>query len=119
MKEEQVIQLYKKLLQYMENEKPFLNPKLSLSELAKQLDISINQLSQIINQQARVNFHDFVNRYRVEEFLLNAEKNKNFSLLALALDAGFNSKSTFNSIFKKQKGLSPSQYLAKKELKRV
>ncbi|MGC9332473.1 MAG: helix-turn-helix domain-containing protein, partial [Bacteroidales bacterium] len=73
-----------------------------------------NQLSQIINQQAGVNFYDFVNKYRIEEFLHIAKKNKNFSLLAMALDAGFNSKSSFNYIFKKQKGLSPSQYLAKK-----
>ena len=106
------IELYEKLLKFMEEKKPYLNPRLSLSELSRELDISSNQLSQIINQQAGVNFHDFVNKYRVEEFLLIAKNNQNFSLLALALDAGFNSKSSFNYIFKKQKGLSPSQYLS-------
>jgi len=106
-------EMYKNLLQYMQKEKPYLQPKLSLSELAQKLDLSTNQLSQIINQQAGVNFYDFVNKYRVEEFLQQAEKNRNFSLLALALDAGFNSKSSFNYIFKKQKGLSPSQYLTR------
>jgi len=96
----------------MEEKKPYLNPRLSLSDLSRELDISSNQLSQIINQQAGVNFHDFVNKYRVDEFLQNANSNKSFSLLALALDSGFNSKSSFNYIFKKQKGISPSQYLS-------
>jgi AraC-like DNA-binding protein len=106
-------ELYENLLQYMQKEKPYLHPKLSLSELAQELELSTNQLSQIINQQAGVNFYDFVNKYRVEEFLRQADKNRHFSLLALAHDAGFNSKSSFNYIFKKQKGLSPSQYLTK------
>jgi len=112
MKSETAIELYEKLLNFMQEKKPYLNARLSLSELAQELDISPNQLSQIINQQAKVNFHDFVNKYRVEEFLHNAQSNKNFSLLALALDAGFNSKSSFNYIFKNQKGISPSQYLS-------
>jgi AraC-like DNA-binding protein len=101
----------------MEEKKPYLNPKLSLQELAQNLDISSNRLSQIINQQAEVNFHDFINQYRIEEFLRNAKSNKNYSLLALALDAGFNSKSSFNHIFKKQKGISPSLYLLKMQNK--
>jgi AraC-like DNA-binding protein len=105
--------LYQNLLKTMVAEKPYLDAKLSLSGLAQLLEISPNQLSQIINQEAHVNFHDFVNNYRVEEFIQNAKKNINFSLLALALDSGFNSKSSFNTIFKKQKGLTPSQYLSK------
>ena len=112
VKDEEAAKIYEKLLQFMQEEKPFLKPKLSLSELAENLYLSTNQLSQIINQQAGENFYDFVNKYRVEEFLQKAEKNKNLSLLALALDAGFNSKSSFNYIFKRQKRLSPSQYLA-------
>ncbi len=113
MKSEIATELYEKLLKIMVEKKPYLNSRLSLPELAQQLNITPNQLSQIINQMAEVNFHDFVNRYRVEEFLQNAKSNKNFSLLALALDAGFNSKSSFNNIFKKQNGISPSQYLSK------
>ncbi|WP_185957611.1 helix-turn-helix domain-containing protein [Saccharicrinis carchari] len=105
--------LYKKLLNILVEEKPYLDPKLSLSGLAQLLEISPNQLSQIINQEAQVNFHDFINNYRVEEFIHKANKNKKFSLLALALDSGFNSKSSFNNIFKKLKGLTPSQYLSK------
>jgi AraC-like DNA-binding protein len=114
LKEDVAIRLFDKLLTFMEEEKPYLDPHLTLSQLAGKMGISNNQLSQVINQKAGVNFHDFVNKYRIEEFLRNAGKNKHFSLLALALDAGFNSKSSFNYIFKKQKGLSPSQYLSKK-----
>jgi AraC-like DNA-binding protein len=112
MKSELVEELYGKLLKIMDEEKPYLDPRLSLTALAQLMEISPNQLSQIINQKASVNFHDFVNNYRVEEFIQNAQKNKNFSLLALALDSGFNSKSSFNNIFKKQKGISPSKYLS-------
>ncbi len=112
MKSDLVAELYGKLLKVMEEEKPYLDPKLSLSGLAQILEISPNRLSQIINQEASVNFHDFVNNYRVEEFIARTHKNKNFSLLALALDSGFNSKSSFNYIFKRQKGLSPSKYLS-------
>ncbi|WP_298238670.1 helix-turn-helix domain-containing protein [uncultured Algibacter sp.] len=100
-----------KLLQLMNDDKPFLNPKLTLTELAKRLSISNNHLSQIINQYEEVNFHDFVNKYRVEEFILKAQRNKSFSLLGHAYDSGFNSKSTFNSVFKKFKSVTPSQYI--------
>jgi AraC-like DNA-binding protein len=113
LKNETATELYHKLLKIMATEKPYLDPKLSLAGLAQLLEISPNQLSQIINQEAQVNFHDFVNNYRVEEFIERAGANKNFSLLALALDSGFNSKSSFNTIFKKQKGLAPSQFLSK------
>ncbi len=113
IKTEVASKLHDNLLKIMAEQKPYLNPKLSLAGLARQLEISTNQLSQVINQQGQVNFHDFVNEYRVEEFIQNAKKNKNFSLLALALDSGFNSKSSFNTIFKKQKGGTPSQYLSK------
>jgi len=113
LKSELVEALYKNLLKIMADEKPYLDPKLSLSGLAQLLEISPNQLSQIINQEAQVNFYDFVNNYRIEEFIQKARVNKNFSLLALALDSGFNSKSSFNNIFKKHKGLTPSKYLSK------
>jgi AraC-like DNA-binding protein len=96
----------------MKKEKPYLNPKLTLTELAESLTVSSNHLSQIINQYEQVNFHDFVNKYRVEEFIQNVQNNKSYSLLAHALDSGFNSKSTFNGVFKKFKSVTPSQYIA-------
>ena len=104
---------HKELLQVMENEKPYLNPKLTLNELSQRLDMSSNNMSQLINQYEQVNFYDFVNKYRVEEFISRARSNTNFSILAHALDAGFNSKSSFNSIFKKFKSETPSQFLAR------
>jgi AraC-like DNA-binding protein len=103
---------HKELLELMKKEKPYLNPKLALTELAQSLSISNNHLSQIINQYEQVNFHDFVNKYRVEEFIQKAQNNKSFSLLGHAFDSGFNSKSTFNSVFKKFKSVTPSQYIA-------
>ncbi|WP_462317592.1 AraC family transcriptional regulator [Marinilabilia sp.] len=109
---EEALQLgHRRLLEFMSSQKPFLDPKLTLSGLANALEMSPNQLSQIINQQEAVNFHDFVNRFRVDEFIRRAMQNDNFSLLAHALDSGFNSKSSFNSIFKKHKGMTPSQFL--------
>ena len=114
VKQDRLQEMHAKLLRYMEEEQPFLHPKLSLSWLAQQLEITPNQLSQIINQTEQVNFHDFVNRYRIRKFLHLATQNKNFSLLAHALDAGFNSKSSFNGVFKKHTGMTPSQYLRQK-----
>ena len=76
------------------------------------VDVSPNHLSQIINQYEQKNFYDFVNAYRVEEFIQQASENPHLSILAVALDAGFNSKSSFNSVFKKHKGITPSKYMA-------
>ena len=116
MKKDIAATLYKKLLDIMAKEKPYLDPKLNLADLSAQLDITTNQLSQIINQEAGVNFHDFINKYRVEEFITKAGENKKYSFLALALESGFNSKSSFNYIFKKQKGITPSRYLQQQDL---
>lgn len=101
------------LLKYMEDEKPYLDGKLSLKQLASTLDISTNYLSQIINEKLQLNFFDFVNKYRVDllKTKLKENANSNYTLLSLAYDCGFNSKSSFNATFKKHTGLTPSQYL--------
>ncbi len=112
IKNEVASDLFMKLKNIMENEKPYLEPKLSLATLAERLGISPNQLSQVINQEGNVNFYDFVNTYRVEEFIRKSKANKNHSILARAFDSGFNSKSSFNTIFKNHKGLTPSVYLS-------
>jgi AraC-like DNA-binding protein len=112
LKTELAVEKHKELLHLMEFEKPYLNPKLTLNELSQQLDMSSNNMSQLINQYEQVNFYDFINKYRVEEFIKRAHSNTNFSLLAHALDSGFNSKSSFNIVFKKLKSGTPSQYLA-------
>ena len=103
---------YNLLLKLMKEDKPYLEPKLSLNMLANLLDLSPNYLSQIINQHEQQNFNDFVNKYRIDEFIEKASTNKNYSFLANALDSGFNSKSTFNNVFKKIKGVTPSQFMS-------
>ncbi|MBN2280891.1 MAG: helix-turn-helix transcriptional regulator [Candidatus Marinimicrobia bacterium] len=112
LKQEVAASAHQKLQQVMLENKPYTNPKLTLAELAELIDVSPNHLSQIINQYEQMNFHDFVNKYRIEEFIQKALSNKNYSLLAHALDAGFNSKSAFNHVFKKLKGVTPSKYLS-------
>jgi len=104
-------EIHTKLLNLMIEEKPYLNPKLTLINLSEMMDVSTNYVSQIINQYEKVNFHDFINKYRVDEFISRSKSNKNFSILANALDSGFNSKSSFNIVFKKFKNITPSQYM--------
>lgn len=112
LKNDAAIKIHSELLNLMKEDKPFLNPKLTISELAQNLSTSTNHLSQVINQYEKVNFYDFVNKFRVEEFIENAQNNSEFNLLANAYDAGFNSKSTFNTAFKKLKSVTPSQYMS-------
>jgi AraC-like DNA-binding protein len=94
-------------------EKVYLNPELNLSDLAKKAKMSRAQLSEIINSEFHKNFNDFVNGYRVKAFksMLKDGKHKQLSLLGVAFECGFNSKATFNRVFKKLTSLSPSQYL--------
>ncbi len=102
-----------KLEQYVRDEKPFLKPDLSLQELATALGTNTSVLSRLINQGFDQNFNDFINAYRVEVFkekLLEPGK-QHLTLLAIALDCGFNSKATFNRAFRKVTGQSPSEYL--------
>lgn len=114
LKAEEAPELHQQLLRLMQTEKPYLEPKLSLTQLAERLGVLPNHLSQIINQYEEKNFYDFVNSYRVEEFIDLAKKDtdKNFNLLGLAFEAGFNSKSSFNQVFKKFKGKTPSEFLS-------
>lgn len=112
----QSIEYLDHLLKYMEQEKPYLQSQLTIAELAEQINIPSYQLSQIINEQLNKNFFEFVNEYRVKEFQERISKNlgDKFTLLAIALDSGFNSKSSFNNIFKKQTGLTPKQFVQQK-----
>ena len=88
----------------MEKEIPYTDGKLSLKQVATNLNISTNHLSQVINENLNKNFFDFVNEYRVNliKEKMKDPNHKQFTLLALAFDCGFNSKSSFNVIFKKK-----------------
>ncbi len=100
------------LTQYMQTRKPYLDGDLALPQLAQQLGISANYLSQIINEQLQVNFYDFVNSYRVEaaKSLINIPSQEKLNILNIALDSGFNSKSAFYTAFKKATSMTPTQY---------
>ncbi|MEM8896042.1 MAG: helix-turn-helix transcriptional regulator, partial [Bacteroidota bacterium] len=100
------------LHQLMIEKKIFKNQKLSVAEVAKELGITRQQLSEILNSHMKTRFQDLLNQYRVEEFIncLDQEKYNHFTLLGIASEAGFSSKSSFNSTFKKLKGVTPSQY---------
>ena len=99
----------------MEVEKAYLDPDLTLQKLAKQLRIHYNHLSRIINERFGVSFKNYINRYRIEEAKKRladpAEKDRN--IVDIMLDAGFYSKSTFNTAFRKFTGTSPSNYRKK------
>ncbi len=102
----------KRVISYMSSEKPHLNPEITLSSLASLLDVTPDYLSKIINCCLNMNFFDFINHYRVEEFksLCKNPAMRNYTIIALAYDSGFNSKATFNRVFKKSTGLIPSDY---------
>jgi AraC-like DNA-binding protein len=97
----------------MENKKPFLQPDITLAQLAKMMEITPATLSKVINDGFDLNFNDFVNSYRVKEIIRRLELNHhvNLTLLGIALESGFNSKATFNRSFKKQTGRSPKEFL--------
>jgi AraC-like DNA-binding protein len=103
--------LYQELQNHMDEQRVFLDSKLTLPQLAGQLGITPNYLSQVINEQAECNFFDFINRYRVAEAQTRlTSQTGQVNILATALDAGFNSKSAFYSAFKRHTGQTPSQY---------
>lgn len=106
-------QYRKQLSKIMIEMKPYLDPYLTLRDLAEKLGIPANHLSQLLNKGFDQNFSEFVNQYRLEHFKKEAQKTEkqNFTLLAIAFESGFNSKSVFNSFFKKSTGTTPSKYL--------
>jgi AraC-like DNA-binding protein len=113
---DQVIQnIIKKMTDAMTIEKIYLNENLSLRDFALHLKADPNLLSYILNSQLNRNFHDFVNQYRVEEAKnkLNDPRYANLSLLGIGLESGFNSKTTFNRVFKQATGMTPTEYQKK------
>lgn len=113
------IEPYKQQLELLiRKEKPYLEPQLTLPELATQMQISLHLLSKVINDGYDKNFHDFINSYRIEEFklLIIKPKYKNQTILAVALDAGFNSKTAFNRAFKKLTNSTPREFLKQQSL---
>ena len=111
--ENEMHQIHNQLTDLMQQERVYTNPELTLGEIAQMLNIHPNHLSQVINSIEKKNFYDYINSRRVEEFnkVVRMPKNQKFTLLSLAYECGFNSKTSFNRNFRKVTGLSPSEYL--------
>jgi transcriptional regulator GlxA family with amidase domain len=103
------------LLDVMTVRKPYLDPGLTIYSLAQMMEIPAHQLSRLLNIHMNQSFFEFINRYRVNEFksILNKKEFSHYSMLALALEAGFNSKASFNRIFKQITNSTPSEYRKK------
>lgn len=101
-----------KVKSFMELNKPYLDSNLTLPKLADDLNVTTHHLSQVINEVHGKNFFNFINEYRVEEVKRKIQdpKYQNYSLLGIAYESGFNSKSAFNRVFKKIIGTTPSAY---------
>ncbi|WP_196886124.1 helix-turn-helix domain-containing protein [Aureivirga sp. CE67] len=101
-----------RILDLFEKEKIFKNKEIKVNDVAKQLGISRQQLSEILNLHLGGNFQDILNKYRVEEFInyLQDEKYKNYTLLGIAFEVGFSSKTSFYTCFKKEKGMTPNAF---------
>ncbi len=102
-----------RLLEFTATQKPFLNPSISLRDLANQVEIHPNQLSWLLNETIGKKFNEFINQYRLEHFkeLAKDPDNAHISIIGLAYESGFNSKTVFNTFFKKEEGITPVEYL--------
>ncbi|WP_126246199.1 helix-turn-helix domain-containing protein [Chitinophaga rhizosphaerae] len=103
---------YLRLKDYMNDRKPYLNPSLTIKDMADDLGIPVRDLSLLINHQLDQHFYDFVNTYRIGyamEILKDGSKSK-VTVLEILYEAGFNSKSSFNAAFKKHTGTTPTEY---------
>lgn len=109
---EDLDKLKDQLNQLMVDKKPYLNNKLLKAELAEMLGTSNPELARLLNENIGMNFFEYVNYYRIKEFvaLANTEKAQQLTFFGLAQEAGFNSKTTFNKSFKKLMGTSPTEY---------
>lgn len=101
-----------RLLQYMEKEKPYLESSLGLQELAQRLSIPSHHLSQVLNTTLMQNFFNFINSYRIKESkrIISEDNCNKKTILKILYESGFNSKSVFNTAFKKHTGMTPSQF---------
>ena len=96
-----------------QNEKLFLDPELNLAQLSERMSLNRMEVSKLINLGFGMNFNDFVNSYRIEQFKERLKKGDHtrMSLVGIAFDCGFNSNATFNRVFKKEVQLTPTEYL--------
>jgi len=105
-----VKEIIQRLYEIMEEEKAFADEELSLPDLAKELNISTHQLSEILNEHIQKNFNTFVNEFRVKEAQKLLLEEPDRSVLSIGVAVGFNSNTTFCTVFSKMTGMSPKQY---------
>lgn len=117
LNEKELLQIHEQLKLMLRDEKPYLNPELTLTELAGLVNTHPNKLSQAINQFEQKSFYDLINEMRIREFLerVMQPENKKYTFISLAYDCGFNSKASFNRNFKKYTDKTPSDYLKEQE----
>ncbi len=112
LKDEDAAQYLSLIQSYIENDRPYLDSELTIDAISKSTGIKRHYITQILNESLGVNFNTYINNYRIRyviEKMKDSECTED-SILALALDAGFNSKATFNRVFKNYTGLTPSGY---------
>jgi AraC-like DNA-binding protein len=105
------------LYKHIELERPYLDPELSLKKLSENVSIPVRQLSQLINENSGSNFYDFINSFRIEmakKQLIISEKEKTVS--EIFYESGFNTKSSFNTAFKKETGMTPTEFRIKNQI---
>lgn len=113
LEEDESLSIHQVLLQYMDNDRPFLNSKLKLADVSAAIKCPQTKISQVLNQHLDTNFTDFVNRYRVDEFKRRAQEGvlHQYTLTALSEECGFSSRSSFFHVFKKITGQTPLEFL--------
>ena len=112
LNDEQKKVLLTRIQEYVHRTEPFLNPKYSVVDLSSETGIPRNQISQVLNEMLHTKFYDYLNRFRIEKvkkLMVDADYS-HYSLFGLAMEAGFNNKTTFISSFKKIEGVTPSAY---------
>lgn len=109
---EEVEELKIKLTELLENQKLYRDESINLTELADKMGISNKRLSELLNQYLNISFYNLINDYRIEEVKerIKSEEAEKYTLISIAFDSGFQSKASFNRIFKQKTGLSPSEY---------
>jgi AraC-like DNA-binding protein len=112
LNEKQIEELTTTVFQYLKIKKPYLNPDFSLQMMAEDLNISRHKLSEAINNGQKKNFYKLINEFRVEEVkeMLVNQAFSYYTVLGIGLECGFNSKTSFNRIFKEETGLTPTEY---------
>lgn len=115
-KPDTAIETFNKLNDAIESKKLYLNPELNIEILAKELNLKASTISQLINRNTNYNFNDYINSFRVDDIkkMLEHPDYANYTIVAIGLEAGFNSKASFYRAFKKFEGMTPSEYIKSK-----